>query len=110
MSLSNTKPLILICGAGLGGLMAALALLKKGYPVKLFEQASALGDVGAGIQMSANGSRLIFEMGLGKELMSIACIPTGKEIRLWSSGKAWPLFDLGTESVERYGFPYVMVH
>ena len=71
MSLSNTKPLILICGAGLGGLMAALALLKKGYPVKLFEQASALGDVGAGIQMSANGSRLIFEMGLGKELMII---------------------------------------
>ena len=33
----------------------------------------------------------------------------GKEVRLWNTGRAWKLFDLGTESIERYGFPYVTV-
>ena len=37
-------------------------------------------------------------------------IVAGKEIRLWSTGQTWKLFDLGAVSVERYGFPYMMFH
>lgn len=101
---------ILIAGAGIGGLMAALALAQKGFDVAVYEQAAQLGEVGAGVQMSANGSRLFYELGIGDALSAVACHPTGKEIRLWSSGQTWQLFDLGAESIARYGHPYLMLH
>ena len=101
---------ILIAGAGIGGLMAALALAQKGFDVAVYEQAAVLGEVGAGVQMSANGSRLFTELGIGDELNAVACHPTGKEIRLWSTGQTWQLFDLGAESIARFGHPYLMLH
>jgi salicylate hydroxylase len=101
---------ILIAGAGIGGLTAALALQQKGFRVRVFEQAPALGEVGAGLQISANGTRVLFALGLERALMKIAWVPQGKEVRLWNTGETWKLFDLGLVSVERYGFPYVMVH
>ncbi len=101
---------ILIAGAGIGGLTAALALQQKGLTVRVFEQAPVLGEVGAGLQISANGTRVLHALGLARELKEIAWVPAGKEIRLWNTGETWPLFDLGLVSVERYGFPYYMLH
>ena len=101
---------ILIAGAGIGGLTAALALLKAGLDVDVYEQAPQLGEVGAGFQISANGNRVLYALGLEQEVKQIAWEPEGKEIRLWNTGQTWPLFDLGAESVERYGFPYYMYH
>lgn len=101
---------ILIAGAGLGGLTAALALQQRGFRVRVFEQAPELREIGAGLQISANGTRVLFALGLERALMDIAWVPQGKEVRLWNTGETWKLFDLGLVSVERYGFPYVMVH
>ncbi len=101
---------ILIAGAGLGGLTAALALQQRGFRVRVFEQAPELREIGAGLQISANGTRVLFALGLERALMDIAWVPQGKEVRLWNTGETWKLFDLGPVSVERYGFPYVMVH
>jgi salicylate hydroxylase len=101
---------ILIAGAGIGGLTAALALLRAGYAVRVFEQAAKLAEVGAGVQISANGNRVLFGLGLGEVLQSLAWVPDGKEVRLWNTGETWNLFDLGAESVARYGFPYLMLH
>ena len=101
---------VAIAGAGIGGLVAALSLLKKGYAVLVLEQAKQLEEVGAGLQLSPNANRVLFNLGLGKALESVASIPTGKAIRLWKSGKQWPLFDLGQDSVARFGFPYYTVH
>lgn len=101
---------ILIAGAGIGGLTAALALQRKGFRVRVFEQATELREVGAGLQISANGTRVLFALGLERALMDVAWIPAGKEVRLWNTGETWKLFDLGLVSVERYGFPYVMAH
>lgn len=101
---------ILIAGAGIGGLTAALALLRAGYAVRVFEQAPKLAEVGAGVQISANGNRVLFGLGLGEALQSMAWVPEGKEVRLWNTGETWNLFDLGAESVARYGFPYLMLH
>ena len=56
---------ILIAGAGIGGLTAALALLRDGHQVQLFEQATELREVGAGVQLSANGTRILLALGLG---------------------------------------------
>jgi salicylate hydroxylase len=112
MSPPNRTPAspILIVGAGIGGLTAALALLRLGLKVIVCEQAPALGDVGAGVQISANGARVLGALGLEGELRRVWCEPEGKEVRLWSSGQSWNLFDLGAQSVARYGAPYFMCH
>lgn len=101
---------VLIAGAGIGGLTAALAALRQGYEVEVYEQASELKEVGAGVQLSANGTRVLYALGVGEELKSLSCEATGKEIRLWNTGETWKLFDLGKVSIERYGFPYFTVY
>lgn len=107
----NKKDLrILISGGGIGGLAAALALLKRGFDVEVYEQASELKEVGAGLQLSANGNRVLYALGLGDALRTLSCEAKAKEIRLWSTGATWKLFDLGAVSVEHYGFPYFTVY
>jgi salicylate hydroxylase len=101
---------LLIAGAGIGGLTAALAALRKGLDVEVYEQAPELKEVGAGLQLSANGTRVFYELGVGEELKALSCEATGKEIRLWNTGETWKLFDLGSVSVERYGYPYFTVY
>ena len=101
---------ILISGGGIGGLTAALALLKRGFDVDVYEQAGELKEVGAGLQLSANGNRVLYELGLGEALQQLSCETKAKEIRLWNTGDTWKLFDLGAVSVERYGFPYFTVY
>jgi salicylate hydroxylase len=101
---------ILIVGAGIGGLTAALAMLREGHDVRVYEKAPRLAELGAGVQISANGSRVLFALGLEDALRKVWSEPAGKEIRLWNTGETWKLFDLGAESVARYGAPYFMIH
>jgi salicylate hydroxylase len=101
---------ILISGAGIGGLTAALALLQRGFDVEVFEQSPTLGEIGAGFQVGANGAHVLFALGLEEQLKAVYALPTGKEVRLWNTGQSWKLFDLGATSVERYGYPYFMIH
>ena len=101
---------LLIAGAGIGGLSAALAALRMGLDVEVYEQAAELKELGAGLQLSANGTRVFYALGVGEELKALSCEATGKEIRLWNTGDTWKLFDLGQVSIERYGFPYFTVY
>ena len=101
---------IAIVGAGLGGLTAALALIRRGFEVQVFEQAAELTEVGAGLQLSANATRVLFDLGLEQALMAEAVVPREKVIRLWDTGQAWKAFDTGQVSVELYGFPYITLH
>lgn len=101
---------VLIAGAGIGGLTAALALLKRGIDVDVYEQAAELKEVGAGVQLSANGTRVLHLLGVAEALRALSCEAVGKEVRLWSTGETWKLFDLGAESIARYGFPYFTVY
>ena len=103
------RPHVLIAGGGIGGLTAALALLKRGIDVDVYEQARELREIGAGLQLSANGNRVLYALGVGEDLQRVACEATGKEVRLWNTGRMWKLFDLGAVSVARYGFPYFTV-
>lgn len=106
----TTNPRILIAGAGIGGLCCALALMRRGFQVTVLEQAPQLGEVGAGFQVSANGARCLADLGLADELPQIATAAAGKEVRLWSTGQTWKLFDLGAESLKKYGFPYYLIY
>jgi salicylate hydroxylase len=101
---------VLIAGGGLGGLTATLALLKAGCDVDVYEQAPELREVGAGLQLSANGTHVFYALGIGEALQARSCETQGKEIRLWNTGETWKLFDLGKVSVERYGYPYFTVY
>lgn len=106
----DTPPRILIAGAGLGGLTAALALLQKGFSVQVFEQASELKEVGAGVQIAANGTRVLRQLGLEEELARIGTELEDKNMRLWSSGRGRSIVALGNSSVQKYGAPYYTVH
>ena len=104
-----TKEIVVI-GGGIGGLAAALALLKRGLEVEVHEQASELKEVGAGIQISSNGTRVLYELGLQDALAQVQVLPSGRVIRHWSSGETWNWFDLGPATAQRYGTPHVMLH
>jgi len=104
------KPRILIAGAGIGGIVAALALLQRGFDVALYEQAAELGELGAGVQISPNGSRVLRALGLMSAMEAIASVPTTKEMRLFNTGQAWRVQDLGANAEVRYGAPYWLVH
>jgi salicylate hydroxylase len=101
---------IAIVGAGIGGLTAALALLRLGFEVRVYEQTQVLGEIGAGVQISPNGTRVFSLLGLDAAIEGIASQPLGKRVRLWNSGQTWNLFDLGSVSRERYGHPYLTMH
>ena len=102
---------VVIVGGGIGGLAAALlALVRRGIDVEVYEQAPELRELGAGVQISANGTRVLHALGLKDALEQVQVLPAGKAIRLWNTGQTWKVFELGMESVERYGFPYITIH
>lgn len=101
---------VAVIGAGIGGLTAALALLRAGFDVDVYEQAAEVREIGAGIQIAPNGNCVLASLGVLEELKALACETAGKEIRLWNSGLTWKLFDLGTVAVERFGHPYLTVY
>lgn len=101
---------IAVCGAGLGGLTAAVALGQRGFDVTVYEQAPHLAEVGAGLQLSANAVRVLDSLGLKERLMELSSLPEEKRVRMWNTGQSWKLFDLGAVSEEKYGQPYLMLH
>lgn len=105
---NSTK--ILIAGGGIGGMAAALSLLRRGYQVEVYEQAPELGEVGAGVQISPNGARALDALGVFETLRAASCAPRRKEFRLWNTGRSWPMFDLGPLAIEKYGYPYLTVY
>src|SRR3954471_17591220 len=101
---------VVIVGGGIGGLTAALALLRRGIDVQVYDQSNQLKEVGAGIQISSNGSRVLFALGLEAALAQVQVRPERRELRPWSTGETWNWFDLGDKSIERFGTPHLMLH
>ena len=105
-----TKEHILIAGGGIGGLAAALSLAQQDFVVDVFEQASEFGEIGAGIQLSANCTKVLFGLGLEEQLREIAFLPDGTEVRDWKSGKTISTSILGERALQKFGAPYFHVH
>ncbi len=101
---------VILVGAGIGGLAAALALGDQGVEVTLLEQAAAIQTVGAGIQLSPNATRLLFRLGLEAPLRAVACAPEAVEVRDHRTGALNLRTRLGPFGDARWGAPYLQVH
>ncbi len=101
---------VVIAGGGIGGLSAALMLASKGIEVHVLEQAAAFGEVGAGIQLSPNATRVLFAVGLEAALRCVAFTPVAGETRHAKTGKVLAGFPLGAQIEARFGFPFLQVH
>jgi salicylate hydroxylase len=86
----STPETVAIIGGGIGGLTAALALLKRGIDVDVYEQAAQLREVGAGIQISPNGTRVLHELGLENALREVQVGPPGKKSGTGALAKPGP--------------------
>jgi salicylate hydroxylase len=106
-----TIPLhVILVGSGIGGLAAALALSDRGVEVTLLEQAAAIQAVGAGVQLSANATRLLFHLGLEGPLRAVACAPEAVDVRDHRTGDLNLRNRLGGFGEARWGAPYLQVH
>ena len=101
---------ILIAGGGIGGMTAALCLARDGHEVHVFEQAVDLAEVGAGIQLSPNCTRVLHHLGLEASLRQASFLPEGVQVRHWRTGRVIAYSPLGDAAMERYGFPYYHIH
>jgi len=103
-------PEILVAGGGIGGLAAALALSRQGAAVQVIEQASAFAEVGAGIQIGPNVTRILREWGLESVLRQVASFPHNLLARDARSGRELGRLPLGERAERLYGAPYACIH
>ncbi|WP_153768522.1 FAD-dependent monooxygenase [Labrenzia sp. CE80] len=101
---------LVIAGAGIGGLTAAVALSRAGHRVLVLERASALSEVGAGLQLSPNACKCLDKIGVLEAVRKTASAPEAIRIRSARSGKALAHIPLGSEASARYGAPYLLSH
>ncbi len=100
---------ILIAGAGIGGFVAALALVQRGFEVALYEQAAELHEVGAGLQIAPNGSRVLRAIGVEPALETMVSVAASREMRLFSTGQSRRLPNAAA-AMARFGSPIWLVH
>ena len=103
-------PEVLVAGGGIGGLSAALALARAGARVLLIEQSAAFAEVGAGIQIGPNVTRILRDWGLEAELQRLASFPPALLARDARSGRELGRLPLGERAVREYGAPYACIH
>ena len=113
MSAARSAPFakpVLVAGGGISGLAAALCLARKGIETLVFERQETFAELGAGIQISPNASRVLHHLGLADGLRACAFLPEGTEFRSWRSGRLLSRSELGEAATAAYGFPYYHVH
>ena len=101
---------IVVAGAGIGGLTAALTLAAQGFRVVIMEKAERLEEAGAGLQLSPNASRILVELGLQKRLAGAAVMPDAINIMSARHGGEIVRLPLGEAASFRAGAPYWVVH
>src|SRR5713101_4934980 len=96
---------IAVIGGGIGGLTAALALRRAGFAVDVYEQAPELTEVGGGINMAPNATRVLRGLGLAAGLGREGVRPLGTHQRRWQDGRTLQRALLNPLCEELYGAP-----
>ena len=101
---------VAVIGGGIGGLSAALQLLRVGIDVHVYEQAPRIAEIGAGIQISPNASRLLHRLGLRSAMNVVGVRPLAVHQRRWDDGRTLQRAPLGPEVEMKFGAPYYHFH
>lgn len=107
--MDQTATEVVVAGGGIGGLASALALTRAGAEVRVVEQAPEFGEVGAGLQLAPNATRLLRSWGLLDEVIAAGVLPERLVMRDALDGSELTSLDL-SDVAERYGAPYLVVH
>lgn len=101
---------VAVAGAGIAGLAFAAALHRAGIDCHVYEQAEHLTEVGAGVQVAPNATRLLHRLSLRDRLRAVAVTPQAIEMRRWDDGRLLQRTPLGSLCRRRFGAPYYAVH
>jgi len=102
---------IIIVGAGIGGLTAAIVLARAGHHVEVLEQAPALGpSVGAGVTLAPNAMRIYARLGLESAMCAAGVEPARQRVQHWQDGRTLLALERGQGVRYRYGAPYLYIH
>ena len=101
---------VAIIGGGIGGLTAAISLLQAGFDVQVYEQSRLLSEVGAGINISPNASRILNRLGLGEECARVAYRSPFFHQRRWDDGRTLTKARLATDIEREFGAPHHIFH
>lgn len=101
---------VIVCGAGIAGLTAALALSRRGIDVRVFERAAQLDEVGAGLQLSPNATRILERLGVMEQLRPSTVKPRAIELKSARTMKVLAEVPLGESAEKRWGAVYLVAH
>ncbi len=101
---------VIVAGAGMAGLTAALALAHAGLRATVYEQAPQLAETGAGLQLGPNATRVLLALGLGPHLAPVVTVPEAVRVMSAGSGREIARIPLGRRIKARYGAPYWALH
>ena len=105
----SAEPDVIVVGGGIGGLSAAFALTRKGLKVRVLERSEAFGEVGAGIQLAPNCTRILNYYGLLGEAKQLGVLPVTMVMKDALDGTVLTSLDL-LDMEQRYGTPYIVIH
>lgn len=106
----SRKPRVAIIGGGIGGLTAALAMLRRGFEVSLHERSPAIGEIGAGITLSPNSMKAYRALGVDDQIAAIGFESDYQVVRAWDTGKEISrVYRKGIYEKE-FGAPYYSMH
>ena len=108
--MTRTGLRVAVIGGGIGGLSAALAMLQAGCDVHVYEQAPRFGEIGAGIQISPNATRLLYRLGVKQAMEASGVRPSGVHQRRWDDGRTLQRAPLGAAVEAEFGAPYYHFH
>lgn len=106
---SARNPEVVVVGGGIAGLGSAIGLARAGIEVQVLERAPAFGEVGAGLQMAPNATRILREWGLLDEVIDRGVLPRRLVMKDAVDGTNLTHLDLA-EVGRRYAAPYVVIH
>ena len=106
---NNSLP-VLVSGGGIGGLAAALALVRQGFQVQVFEQAAEIGEIGAGIQLGPNAFAACDALGVGEKLRACAVYTDYLVMHDAVDESLVGRIETGKDFITRFGNPYAVIH
>ena len=107
--MNRAQPDVIVVGGGIGGLSAAFALTRKGFSVRVLERSAEFGEVGAGLQVAPNCTRILRTYGLLGDVRRLGVLPDSMVMKDAVDGTVLTSLDL-TDLAQRYGTPYIVIH